>query len=155
MEDGNVSVHDNELDMEDPDTPGFDPLVKAQVILLHKGGDVMAMVVGQKRDLDGNLIGRKHRIQVLDSQAYEVKFLDGEWQQVSYNLLAEDLLSQNDEEGNQHQLFKKIGVDHQKDPKKAIEKADQLYHQNGKSFKKKTTARWQLEVEWLLYKTEI
>jgi hypothetical protein len=31
-------------------------------------------------------------------------------------------------------------VDHRKDPKKAVEKADQLYHRNGKSFKKKTTA---------------
>jgi hypothetical protein len=111
MQDGNVSVHDNELDMEDPNTLGFDPLVKAQFILPHKGGDMMATVVGRKRDLDGNLIGRKHCIPVLDSQAYEVEFLDGKRQQVSYNLLAEHLLSQVDEEGNQHQLFKEI-VDH-------------------------------------------
>ena len=105
------------------------------------------VVVGWKRDLDGNLIGRKHHIPVLDSRAYEVEFLDGERQQVSYNLLAEHLLSQVDEEGNQHQLFKEI-VDHQKNPKKAVEKADQLYHQNGKSFKKKMMVGWQLEVEW-------
>jgi hypothetical protein len=64
MDDGNVSVHDDKLDMEDPDMPGFDPLVKAQVILPHKGGDMMATVVGQKWDLDGNLIGRKHHIPV-------------------------------------------------------------------------------------------
>jgi hypothetical protein len=109
MEDGNVSIHDDELDMEDPDTPGFDPLVKAQVILPHKGGDMMAtVVVGQKRDLDGNLIGRKHHIPVLDRRAYEVEFLDGEQQQVSYNLLAEHLLSQVNEKGNQHQLFNEI-----------------------------------------------
>jgi hypothetical protein len=43
------------------------PLVKPQVILPHKGGDVMATVVGRKGDLDGNLIGRKHHIPVLDS----------------------------------------------------------------------------------------
>jgi hypothetical protein len=64
MQDGNVSIHNDELDMEDPNTPGFDPLVKAQVILPHKGGDMMATVVGQKWDLDGNLIGRKHHIPV-------------------------------------------------------------------------------------------
>jgi hypothetical protein len=46
MEDGNVSIHDNEVDMEDPNMPGFDPLVKAQVILPHKGGNMMATVVG-------------------------------------------------------------------------------------------------------------
>jgi hypothetical protein len=62
MQDGNVCVHDDELNMEDPDTLGFDPLVKAQVILPHIGGDNMATVVGQKRDLDGNLIGSKHCI---------------------------------------------------------------------------------------------
>jgi hypothetical protein len=121
MEDGNVSIQDNKLDMEDPNMPAFDPLVKEQVILPNKGGDMMATVVGQKRDLDGNLIGRKHHIPVLDSRAYEVEFLDGEHQQVSYNLLAEHLLSQVDEEGNQHQLFKEI-VDHQKDPKKLFRK---------------------------------
>jgi hypothetical protein len=44
-------------------------------------------------------------------------------------------------------LFKEI-VDHQKDSNKAVEKANQLCHQNGKSFKKKMTAGWQLEVEW-------
>ena len=137
----------DEADFEDPDTPGFDPLVRAQVILPHKGGDMMATVMGRKRDLDGNLIGRKHNIPVLDSRAYEVEFLDGERQQVSYNLLAEHLLSQVDEDGNQYQLFKEI-VDHRKDPKRAVEKADQMSHRGGKSFKKKTTAGWQLEVEW-------
>jgi hypothetical protein len=72
---------------------------------------------------------------------------DGERQQVSYNLLAEHLLSQVDKEGNQYQLFKEI-VDHRRDLKKAVKKADQFYHRNGKSYKKKMTAGWQLEVEW-------
>lgn len=47
-EDGKVPiVHDNKLDMEDPETPDFAPLLKAYVILPHKGGagDMMATVV--------------------------------------------------------------------------------------------------------------
>jgi hypothetical protein len=52
---------------------------------------------------------------------YKVEFLHGERQQVSYNLLAEHLLSQVDEEDNQYQMFKEI-VDHRRDPKKAVEK---------------------------------
>jgi hypothetical protein len=65
----------------------------------------------------------------------------------SHNLLAEHLLSQVDEEGNQYQLFKEI-VDHRKDPKRTIDKADQFYVKNGKQYKKKTTAGWDLQVEW-------
>jgi hypothetical protein len=69
---------------------------------------MMAMVLGRKWDADGNLIGRKHRIPTLDSHVYKVEFLDGEQQQVSYNLLAAHLLSQVNEEGNQYQLFNEI-----------------------------------------------
>ncbi len=44
----------------------FDPLVRAEVILPHKDGDMMAKVIGQKRDSAGNLVGHKHKILVLD-----------------------------------------------------------------------------------------
>jgi hypothetical protein len=47
---------------DDPDARGFDPLVRAQVILAHKEGDMMATVLGRKRDADGNMVGRKHKI---------------------------------------------------------------------------------------------
>ena len=134
-------------DEDDTNAPGFDPLVNAQVILPHKGSDMMAKVLGRKRNADGNLIGRKHRIPTLDSRVYDVEFLDGERQQISYNLLAEHLFSQMDEEGVQHQLFHEI-VDHRKNPKRAVEKADQFFVKNGKRQKKKTTAGWELEVEW-------
>jgi len=89
----------------------FDPLVCAEVTLPHKGSDMMAKVVGRKHDAAGNLIGRKHKLPVLDSRVYEVEFLDGECQEVSFNILAKHLLSQIDKEGNQYHIFKKI-VDH-------------------------------------------
>jgi hypothetical protein len=73
--DGLVPIPYDDNNMEDPDTPGFDPLVKAQVVLTHKEGDMMATVLSCKQDADGNLIGRKHRIPALDSRVYEVKFL--------------------------------------------------------------------------------
>jgi hypothetical protein len=146
--DGGTPNQDDKLDEEDdPDAQGFDPLIRAQVILAHKGGDMMATVVGRKRDANGNLVGQKHEIPVLDSPVYDVEFLDGERQEISYDLLAEHLLSQVDKEGNQYQIFKEI-VDHWKDPKRAVNKADQMYNQGNKSYKKKTTAGWKLEVEW-------
>jgi hypothetical protein len=97
---------------------------------------MMAKVIGRKHNADGNFIGRAHKNPLLDSRVYEIEFLDSECQEVSYNLLAEHLLSQVDEEGNQFQLFKEI-VDHRKDPKLAVEKDDQFYVQNGRQLKKK------------------
>jgi len=132
---------------EDPNGPSFDPLIKAQVVLPHKEGDMIAVVIKRKRDANGNLVGRKHRFPRLDSRVYEVEFLDGERQQIAYNILAEHLLSQVDEEGRQYQLFKEI-VDHRRDSRKAVEKSDQYFQRNGKYFKKKTTTGWDLEVEW-------
>jgi len=99
-------------------------LVQAEVILPHKGGDMMAKVVRCKHHAAGNLVGRKHKLPVLDSRVYKVEFLDGKHQEVSFNILAEHLLSQIDEEGNQYHIFKEI-VDHRKNPKKAVDKADQ------------------------------
>ena len=50
----------------------------------------------------------------MDSCIYEVEFLDGVRQHIAYNILAEHLLSSEDLEGNQFQIFKAI-VDHWKD----------------------------------------
>lgn len=108
---------------------------------------MIAVVIKRKRDANGNLVGRKHRFPRLDSRVYEVEFLDGERQQIAYNILAEHLLSQVDEEGRQYQLFKEI-VDHRRDSRKAVEKSDQYFQRNGKHYKKKTTTGCYLEVEW-------
>lgn len=79
---------------------------------------MIAMVMKRKRDANGNLVWRKHRFPRLDSRVYEFEFLDGERQQIAYNILAEHLLSQVDEEGNQYQLFTEI-------VNQAVEKSDQ------------------------------
>jgi len=57
---------------------GFDPLIRTEVILPHRDGDMIARIIGCKRDSAGNLVGYKHKIPVLDSRVYEVEFLDGE-----------------------------------------------------------------------------
>jgi len=91
---------DEDLD-DHVDGRDFDPLIRAEVILLHKGSDMMAKVLGQKWDADGNLVGCKNHIPTMATWCYEVKFLDGEHQHIAYNVLAEHLLSGVDSEGNQ------------------------------------------------------
>jgi hypothetical protein len=112
------------------DDQSFDPMVNAEVILPHKEGDMLATVKCHKRDGNGNFVGRKHKNPVLDSTFYEIEFLDGERQEISFNILAEHLLSQVDEEGKQYQIFRDI-IDHRRHPKKAVKKADQYFTRNG------------------------
>jgi hypothetical protein len=61
-------------------------------------------------------------------------------------VLAEHLLSQIDEEGNQYRLFKAI-VNHRKN-KNAVDNADQYRFVGNRKYKKRTTAGWDMEVEW-------
>jgi len=93
-----------------------------------------AKVVEWKHNAAGNLVGRKHKLPVLDSRVYEVGSLDGEHQEVSFNILDEHLISQIDEEGNQYQIFKEI-VNHWKDLKKAIDKAEKYFTKGNHKYK--------------------
>jgi hypothetical protein len=105
--------------------------------------------MGRKRNRKkGLFIGRAHRNPMLDLRVFTVEFPDGDQQDIRYNIIAEYLFSQVDEEGNQYRLFKEI-VGHRKNAR-AIDKADQYRPgHNGKQSKKKTTAGWDLEVEWV------
>ena len=91
-------------------------------------------------------MGRKHRNPTLDSRMYLVEFLDGEQQEISYNMLAEHLYSQCDSEGNQYHIFREI-INHRK-TKAAVDKANQVTTGNNRRIKKKTLTGWDLEVGW-------
>ena len=137
-----------DVPMGDDITPGPEPLLHAEVFLPHGDRQEIAKVIGRKRNADGNFVGRKHQNPILDSRVFVVEFPDGDQKDVAYNVLAEHLFSQVDSEGNQYRLFKEI-VNHQK-KKTAVDKSDQfrIDHRTGRATKKKTTAGWDLEVEW-------
>ena len=125
---------------------GHDPVINAEVILPRGDAHERGTVIGRKRDSDGNLVGRKHRIPTLDSRVYTVRWADGDEEDFTYNQIAEHIFTQVDEEGNQYQIFREI-VNHRK-TKRAVDKADQYRDVGGRRYKKKTTAGWELEVEW-------
>lgn len=131
---------------DEGDDLGFDPFINVEIILPHGDHNELAQVISRKHDADGLLIGHKHQNPILDSHVYNVHFPDGNVEAVAYNLIAEHLYSQVDEEGNQYRLFLEI-VDHRKNTH-AIDKTDQYRVQGNKQYKKKTTAGWELEVEW-------
>ena len=126
---------------------GPDMLVGTEIFLPHGDRNEIAKVMGRKRNEDGLFVRRAHKNPILDSRVFTVKFPDGDERDVAYNVIAEHLFSQVDEDGNQYRLFKEI-VGHRK-TKRAIDKADQSYRStNGKMTKKQTNAGWDLEVEW-------
>jgi hypothetical protein len=126
---------------------GPDPFQNAEIYLPHGDRLEIAKVIGRKRNADGNYVGRAHKIPKLDSRIFVVRFPDGDEKDIAYNILAEHLYSQIDSEGKRHRLFNGI-INHRR-LDSAIDKTDQYrLMNNGRRTKKKTTAGWDLEIEW-------
>ena len=80
-------------------------LTGMDVYLSHGDHTEIAKVLGRKRNADGNFVGRKHANPIFDSRIFVVEFPDGELKDIGYNILAEHLHSQMDDEGNIYKLF--------------------------------------------------
>ena len=126
---------------------GPDELTGMEVYLSHGDRTEIAKVLGRKRNTEGNFVGRKHSNPILDSRVFTVEFPDGEQKDIGYNILAEHLHSQMDDEGNVYKLFRGI-IGHRKKAG-AVDKADQYRQVGNKQVKKKTLAGWDIEVEWV------
>ena len=85
-------------------------------------------------------MGQKCANLILDSHTFVVEF------HIGYNILAEHLHSQMDDEGNIYKLFHGIIGHHKKTG--AVDKANQYGQVGNKQVKKKTLAGWDIEVEW-------
>ena len=84
----------------------------------------------------------------LNSHTYEVEFSDGTVREYSANLIAENMLTQVDDEGYSTTLLSSI-INHEKDPAIAVEKEDGYVTTNrGSRRMRKTTAGWRLLVQW-------
>jgi hypothetical protein len=92
----------------------YDKLISAQVLL--RKGDILqpATVCNRKTDRDGNPIGTYNANPFLDTRVYEVAFPDGHCEEYAVNIIAENIYSQVDPEGNRFVMLKEI-TDHHKD----------------------------------------
>ena len=95
---------------------------------------------------DGEPIGVAHKNPFLDTRKYEVEFRDGSIEIMSANTIAENLLSQVDEEGHRQLLLDEI-IDHRSDST-AITKEHGFIERNGRKYRKLTTRGWELCVLW-------
>lgn len=118
---------------------------------LPRGDDdnlVPAIVKRRALDDDGKPIGKPSNNPLTDSRKYEVEFDDGSIEVLPANVIAENILSQVDEEGHKQMMLKEI-IDHRKDPKVAVTIEDGYYQNKyGTKVKKRTTKGWEICVEW-------
>jgi hypothetical protein len=125
------------LDVDDEDT--FYPLTNAEIILPQGDGIALASATEQTLAHDGSSIGCRNKNPLLDSRIYIVKFPDGEMKYVGYNILAENLFSQMDKDGNQFRLFSGI-IGHRHNDN-AVDKEDQM-RISGKEKGQEETSFW-------------
>ena len=144
-ESGETHQHAPEADAATPDT-GADHYLNAEVLLPRDGDMVSGKVTGRKRDSDGNLTGTKHQNPILDTRIYEVEFPDGEVTEYAANVIAENMWTQCDEEGNQFLLLDAI-VDWSKDSS-AVEDADKYVTVRDRRSLRQTTKGWKLCAQW-------
>jgi hypothetical protein len=114
--------------------------------MLPVGGELLrAKVTGQKRDSNGNPIGKENNNMILDSWLYKVEFPDGSTHTFAANIIAKSIYSQIDDEGHSYQLLDEI-INHSKDGN-ALSKDDGcIKHLNAVPWM--TTKGWKLLVQW-------
>ena len=104
----------NVPDADDSFTPDMygDTYLNMELALPWAGGEVeFGRVVKRLRDKDGLPIGTANVNPILDTRGYEVEFPDGHQVSLSANVIAENLFSQVDPEGNSLAMLDDI-VDH-------------------------------------------
>ena len=129
------------------DFQGFDQYIGAEVLLPI--GDQMqtAKVHERKRKPDGSRVGTSNSNPLFDTRTYIVEFPDGAEKEYTANIIAENMYSQCNPDGEQFLLLSAIR-DHKK-TRDAIELKDEGYvHVKGRQHDIKTTKGWLLCVEW-------
>ena len=89
----------------------YDQYISASVIPPKYYGFSRELVTRQKRDSDENIIASRYSNPLLDTCIYEVQFQDGSISEYVANLIAGNLYSQIDHNGNEFLLLSDI-LDH-------------------------------------------
>lgn len=124
----------------------YDEYLTAEVLLPNMGEEMAkAKLVGRKRDADGNPIGLRNANPLLDTRQYEVEFADGATNVFTANLIAKNIYSQIDAEGNSYSDMSEI-IDHKSDGT-AVDEDDGLeVTKDGTTRPRRTMRGWKLLV---------
>jgi hypothetical protein len=97
-------------DDEYPDQESYDRYITAQVLLPRGDTFDKGPVMRQKRDAEGNNIGRSHHNPILDTRIYEVAFSDGHVAEYVTNVIAENIYSMIDDEEGMSTFYSRISL---------------------------------------------
>ena len=112
------------------------------------GGELLHATVKQ-RVLDGNgrPVGTETMNPITDTRLYEIEFIDGSTEVMAANVIAENLLSQVDQEGHRQLMLDEI-TNHRKTAS-AIPIEDGTYITSHRATRRKiTTKGWEIFVQW-------
>ena len=98
-------------------------------------------------DSEGKPIGKESLNPITDTRLYEVEFVDGTIETVPANVIAENLLSQVDQEGHRQLLLDKI-ISHRRLESTIPKLEGTFISSSGATRKKQTTRGWELCVQW-------
>jgi hypothetical protein len=92
-----------EMDLYDEET--LDHMLAAEVVLPKGDYQFVGKVIGRKRDVNGNPVGRASNNPILDTRVYEVEFPDGSVSEYVANKQAEAIVSNETGSRNPTQKF--------------------------------------------------
>ena len=125
-----------------------DTYLNMELALLRGGGEVeFAKVVKRMRDKDGLPIGTANDNPILDSRVYEVEYPDGHRASLAADVIAENLFSQVDSDGNRLAMFDDV-VDFRTNGKQVTMEDGFVLTSTGTKRKKETTIGWELLLQW-------
>ena len=90
-----------------------DMMMNSEVLLTQGEENRLSKVIKRSVDSYGKVIGNYNELPVLNTMLYDVQFTDGSIKKYSVNLIAENILMQEDGDGLHHQLLEGI-LDHSK-----------------------------------------
>eukprot|EP00978_Attheya_sp_CCMP212_P008877 scaffold20848_cov68-Attheya_sp.AAC.1 len=138
-----------EVDDIDKQLRQSDPYLMMELGIPRGNDDKLEFTKVTKRAKDdiSNPMGKAHDNPLLDSRQYEVQFHNGDTEVLTANIIAENLLSQVDDEGRRQMMLDKI-IDH-RILESAIPKSKGTYEtQRGLTQNVRTTKGWEICVQW-------
>jgi hypothetical protein len=107
-------IPDEDVVNIDYEPDAIDKYLTAQVQLPLGDEMVLGTVIARKRDAHGNPIGKSAENPIFDTRIYQVQFPNNRIEEYTANIIAENLYSQVDMEGNQYVIIDEI-IDHEFD----------------------------------------
>ena len=114
-------------------------------MLLRRDKKARGHVVARSQGTNGTVMGRYHTTSILDSRMYQVEFAGGEVTELTANVIAESMYTQDSADKNEYLLLDVL--DYQKE-NKALSLTDQQITAWGRPVTCKTTAGQQIGCQW-------